>query len=591
MTTKIHNALAIAAILCFVGATQTAARSIRTDAQANGNDGWGCEMVTPTPTGLPTGLGLPAGLLVSPLSTAPLTIEVLAATPASSPPQLLSGWVITPLMNICEIAGPSVLVYASNDSTYFDAQTYPSFLATNTSSSYYANSINVVWGLDFQWPTEQILFFNLGSPAGVDIFDASGKNQGQATNAWELEINCGVGVGSAAGCANGASLQLPAGILYTASADLVSGPQALCTVGGSPICSSDGASPALNEFVYNVDANGVGHLYPPPGWLAGTSTALLVTPGSAKVNSTITFQATVSVPGSTTFPATAGSVLVPASGSVTFSYGTVTLGPVNLNASGVATLAAANVPAGNYSVTATYTGNSTYATSASTAQSLTITPPAAVVTMSFNPTTIAVGKSTTLTWSTTNATACTASGAWSGNEPVSGTLVVTPTGAGSLTYSLNCSGAGGSGSNSATLTANPAPTVRVSVSPTSITVGQTASVTWSSANATACTGSGAWTGNESLSGTLSVTPPTAGSLTYTLSCTGTGVAVSGSTTLTVNAAPHSGGGGAFGVWDLLGLGIVGIARRRRLVVVADPARFPPLSGSVRRPRYFHSRGR
>jgi uncharacterized protein (TIGR03118 family) len=79
----------------------------------------------------------------------------------------------------------------------------------------------------------------------------------------------------------------------------------------------------------------------------------------------------------------------------------------------------------------------------------------ATVTMSFTPATIALGQSATLTW-TTNGTSCTASGAWSGSQAASGTLVVTPTATGAQTYTLVCSGGiySASTSQSATLTVN-----------------------------------------------------------------------------------------------------------------------------------------
>jgi len=79
------------------------------------------------------------------------------------------------------------------------------------------------------------------------------------------------------------------------------------------------------------------------------------------------------------------------------------------------------------------------------------------ITMSFNPTTIVAGQTSTLTWSATAGTTCTASGAWTGNQASSGTLAVTPATAGTQTYSLSCTGGGyGSASGSATLTVNAA---------------------------------------------------------------------------------------------------------------------------------------
>lgn len=98
------------------------------------------------------------------------------------------------------------------------------------------------------------------------------------------------------------------------------------------------------------------------------------------------------------------------------------------------------------------------------------------VTISVNPTSVTLGQASTLTWSSTMATSCTASGAWTGSQQTSGTQQVTPTAAGSATYTLTCTGAAGGGgpygggtaqsaSASATLTVNaatPTPTAFVS---------------------------------------------------------------------------------------------------------------------------------
>ncbi len=83
------------------------------------------------------------------------------------------------------------------------------------------------------------------------------------------------------------------------------------------------------------------------------------------------------------------------------------------------------------------------------------TPPPASATIAVQPATITVGQSATLTWST-NGTGCTASGAWSGAQAASGTLVVTPTAAGTQTFNLVCTGGiyGESNSQSTTLTVN-----------------------------------------------------------------------------------------------------------------------------------------
>jgi len=83
-------------------------------------------------------------------------------------------------------------------------------------------------------------------------------------------------------------------------------------------------------------------------------------------------------------------------------------------------------------------------------------PPAAP-TISFSPTSITVGMSSTLTWSAVNVTGCTASGSWSGTQVASGTQTATPMAAGNLTYTLTCTNAVGSANKSAVLSVGPAP--------------------------------------------------------------------------------------------------------------------------------------
>jgi uncharacterized protein (TIGR03118 family) len=111
---------------------------------------------------------------------------------------------------------------------------------------------------------------------------------------------------------------------------------------------------------------------------------------------------------------------------------------------------------------------------------------------------------------------------------------------------LLLAGCGGSSYNGGGNMGPPlAPTITFSVAPTTITLGQSATLTWSTTNAASCTASGGWTGMEGGSGTQSVTPTGTGSVIYTLSCTaptggtytgGGGGQTSMNATLTVNAA-------------------------------------------------------
>ena len=200
--------------------------------------------------------------------------------------------------------------------------------------------------------------------------------------------------------------------------------------------------------------------------------------------------------------------------------------------------------------------------------------PAPTVTLTASPTSVTLGQSSTLTWTSTNSTSCAASGAWSGSEGLGGSLVVTPSAAGVQSYTLTCTGAGGSASASASLAVStaPAPTLTLSVSPTSITIGQSVVVTWSSTNATACAASGAWSGTQATAGSVNETPSVTGTATYTLVCTGAVSPAATSSAMVIVQAPAGtptqtnlsgrAGGGSLGWSSLVGLALLVALRAR-----------------------------
>jgi hypothetical protein len=302
-----------------------------------------------------------------------------------------------------------------------------------------------------------------------------------------------------------------------------------------------------------------------------TTTTLTSSATTATAGTAVNFTATVAESGGSSVP----------TGTVTFKDGGATLGSMTLNGTGVAVYTTSALAVGPHSITAAYSGDAANSASISTAASVTVTaPPAPTVTIAVAPTSIVLGKSATLTWSSTNATGCTASNGWAGGEGISGTQSVTPTAAGSVSYVLTCTGSGGSASATATLTVtSPAPTVTIAVSPNSITVGSSATLTWSSTDASSCTASGAWSGSESTSGTTTVSPTTAATDSYSLACTGAGGTATGTATLTVAAAvvppaKSGGGGGSVEIWELLGLSSLATLayRRKRLGGLAAGSR-------------------
>ena len=75
------------------------------------------------------------------------------------------------------------------------------------------------------------------------------------------------------------------------------------------------------------------------------------------------------------------------------------------------------------------------------------------ITLTVTPTSVAAGSPTTLTWSSTDAASCAASGAWSGVRSTANSVTLNPIT--TSTYTLTCSGNGGSTTQSVTVTIVP----------------------------------------------------------------------------------------------------------------------------------------
>jgi predicted small lipoprotein YifL len=72
------------------------------------------------------------------------------------------------------------------------------------------------------------------------------------------------------------------------------------------------------------------------------------------------------------------------------------------------------------------------------------------------------------------------------------------------------------------------PTINLQLTPSTVAMGQSATLTWSASNAQSCAASGGWSGAQPTSGNLSTAPLTANT-SYTLTCTGSGGAAAQST--------------------------------------------------------------
>jgi hypothetical protein len=108
--------------------------------------------------------------------------------------------------------------------------------------------------------------------------------------------------------------------------------------------------------------------------------------------------------------------------------------------------------------------------------------------------------------------------------------------------------------------------VTLTASPTTVIAGGTSTLSWTTTNATACTGSGgSFTGNQTI-GTGSATVTVAATTTYTLSCTGadgsTGQATATVTATALTTSTSGRGGG--GEIDVAVLGLLGLLSARRV---------------------------
>jgi FtsP/CotA-like multicopper oxidase with cupredoxin domain len=147
----------------------------------------------------------------------------------------------------------------------------------------------------------------------------------------------------------------------------------------------------VGTFVYHChilsheDLGMMGTIEVLPG---ATTTNLTASPTSAPVGTSITLTATVAPSGGSGTPA----------GTVTFNDGSIALGTATLNGSAVATLATTTLPIGTQSITAVYSGDTSFAASTSSAVNVSVTGVATTATtLTSSASTISHGSGVTLT--------------------------------------------------------------------------------------------------------------------------------------------------------------------------------------------------
>lgn len=163
--------------------------------------------------------------------------------------------------------------------------------------------------------------------------------------------------------------------------------------------------------------------------------------------------------------------------------------------------------------------------------------PAPIVTLTTSKSEIAAGKTARISWTSTNATRCAGSGAWTqvyeGNAAKRGSFTTAALTERTNLFSLNCSGPGGSTQQNLTITALPKPEVALTARPNRALPGESVVLSWQSADATSCVASGApFVGNKPISGSETLDDLTKGTKKFSISCKGVG----GTTKVTTEVA-------------------------------------------------------
>ncbi len=269
-------------------------------------------------------------------------------------------------------------------------------------------------------------------------------------------------------------------------------------------------------------------------------------PGTAKVRATsvadpsrfgeaaVTISTLPTPPSISSFTATPATITSGQSSTLAWTVSNAT--SLNIN-NGVGVVIGAS-KAVSPTATMTYTLTATNATGSATATAtVTVNPapqPPSITSFSAMPFTITAGQNSTLNWSVSGATSLSID---NGVGAVTGTIkVVSPTA--TTTYKLTATNAVGSVIAMATVTVNPAsqpPTISSFIAtPSTITVGQSSTLSWSVSGATSLSidnGIGTVTGTSKAMSPIATT-------TYKLTATNAAGSVSATAMVTVNPVPQ-----------------------------------------------------
>jgi hypothetical protein len=246
----------------------------------------------------------------------------------------------------------------------------------------------------------------------------------------------------------------------------------------------------------------------------------------ANVYAAVTGGAPVVTPSAPTVSFSSNITSIVAGQSATLSW--TTQNATSVSITGISSTALAGSAAVVPAQTTTYTLTATGAGGTSQASvTITVTQATPVVTFTASAASITAGQSVTLNWATQNATGVSISGVTS--TSLSGSATLTPSQ--TTTYTLTATGPGGTSQASVTVSVvQPAPVATLSANTTTIIVGQSVTLTWTTKNATKAS---LGTSSVALSGSTVVKPTK--TTTYTLTATGAGGSAQSSARVTVKA--------------------------------------------------------
>lgn len=197
---------------------------------------------------------------------------------------------------------------------------------------------------------------------------------------------------------------------------------------------------------------------------------------------------------------------------------------------------------GSEAVTVEYQGTNGYylyctnSTGGSGSQQVYVTGTKPSLSLSSDQSTVAAGDQALLTWSSTNATSCTASNAWSGSKAASGSESLSVPGVAAYDFTLACTDGFNTIVETVTVTGS-APIVTLSAFPADVVVGKTVTLRWQAQYASSCTASGDWSGALATSGFETLATSVVGTRDFHLSCSNAVTSTAADASATATAAP------------------------------------------------------